>query len=501
MIGPAELRNAFYYNENKCSQGNAVCLYAHLFPNDAALLGEREKIMRLRLRAALHPTAQKSILHISLNFHPSEKIENENLLLIVKEYMELIGYAEQPYLVYRHFDAGHPHVHVVASLIQSDGIRKKTQFIGRDISKPATRYLERKYGLVQAEKKDEVFSMILHPVDLDKVRYGELPTKSAISKVVRAVVKHYNFTSLPELNAVLNQFNVVADRGAVGSKMFEKKGLQYSLMTPEGKKKGVPIKASSIFGKPTLHHLEQLFVLNKSSRNDLKGRIRWIVRDILQEKPDIETFLSKMADEHIKVILRQNEDGFVYGMTFVDNVSLAVFNGRELGKSYSASGILGQLSMSDNHPSFCYNRTKSQAILRVINFKSGFKNVLKTLAMKGIGVIAEMGTDGQMQYKMGHIKSHPTHFWRCDNETEKYFRASGLHERNSEGILKGFQQLYPERAFVDDGQDYFPPPERVEAIIKAALDAFFAYSEEPYEHVSRELMQEAKRKKRKRKRL
>jgi hypothetical protein len=38
--------------------------------------------------------------------------------------------------------------------------------------------------------------------------------------------------------------------------------------------------------------------------------------------------------------LRQNKDGIIYGITYIDHQTKSVFNGSDLGKSYSAKMIL-----------------------------------------------------------------------------------------------------------------------------------------------------------------
>lgn len=40
------------------------------------------------------------------------------------------------------------------------------------------------------------------------------------------------------------------------------------------------------------------------------------------------------------MVLRQNADGVIYGITYVDHVKKTVFNGSDLGKTYSAKAIL-----------------------------------------------------------------------------------------------------------------------------------------------------------------
>jgi hypothetical protein len=64
------------------------------------------------------------------------------------------------------------------------------------------------------------------------------------------------FTSLAEFNAILQQFNVVTDRGAGNTLMREKGGLIYSLISENGEQMGIPIKASAIYNKPTLASLQ-----------------------------------------------------------------------------------------------------------------------------------------------------------------------------------------------------------------------------------------------------
>ncbi|RZK64867.1 MAG: hypothetical protein EOO92_26990 [Pedobacter sp.] len=67
------------------------------------------------------------------------------------------------------------------------------------------------------------------------MQYGEKPTKQAIYNVIAPVIRSYTFTSLAELNAILAQYNVVADRGQEGTAMFEKRGLVYSVLNDDGR--------------------------------------------------------------------------------------------------------------------------------------------------------------------------------------------------------------------------------------------------------------------------
>lgn len=101
--------------------GKAECLYAHNFLKEANALNFYEKLERFQALIYLNKRATTNTIHISLNFGVNEKIEKEILKEIATVYMDKIGFGQQPYLVYQHSDAGHPHIHIVSTNIQKDG--------------------------------------------------------------------------------------------------------------------------------------------------------------------------------------------------------------------------------------------------------------------------------------------------------------------------------------------------------------------------------------------
>jgi hypothetical protein len=58
--------------------------------------------------------------------------------------------------------------------------------------------------------------------------------------------------------------------------------------------------------------------------------------------------IRELGKEQIRTIIRQNQEGFIYGMTFVDFKTKSVFNGSDLGKGYSAKGILDRCWVSES---------------------------------------------------------------------------------------------------------------------------------------------------------
>src|SRR6266498_1042882 len=152
---PKSIEAALNYNEKKVQNGTAECLHAGNYLNDVEKMNFYEKLNGFEMNNMLNKRASTKTLHVSLNFDPSEKLSNDKLKEIAALYMNKIGFGEQPYLVYQHFDAGHPHVHIVSTTIRSDGTRINTHNIGRNQSEKARKEIEQMYKLVRAEIKSK----------------------------------------------------------------------------------------------------------------------------------------------------------------------------------------------------------------------------------------------------------------------------------------------------------------------------------------------------------
>ena len=151
---------------------------------------------------------------------------------------------------------------------------------------------------------------------------------------------NYNFTSLPEFNAALKQFNIIADRGAEESFTFRKGGLLYRVLDKQGNKIGVPLKASALPGKPILKELDKKFAANKLKREIPNLALKKTLDDVLAYHPvDLKKLIDALAQNQVVTVLRQNAEGRIYGITYVDNKNRSVFNGSEIGKPYSIAGL------------------------------------------------------------------------------------------------------------------------------------------------------------------
>lgn len=343
---PHSLQRALNYNEKKVQKGQAECIHAENYLLNPDQMNFYEKMERLQNLISRNERAKKSnTLHISLNFDPSEKLKMDKLISIAKVYMDKIGFAEQPYLVYQHNDAGHPHIHILTTNIQADGKRIDTYNIGRNQSEAARKEMENKFGLVRAQQKKQLQSPDVKPLQAQKVQYGKSETRRSITNVLDTVLPNFKFTSLAELNAILKQYNVVADRGLETSKMYQSNGLVYRLLDEKGNKIGVPIKSSLIYNKPTLKNLEKRFEENEVVRQPDKKKLKLSIDWILSNKPqNLEQLIAALRSEGIQTVLRKNKDGRTYGITFIDYRTKSVFNGSDVGKQYSINILQQKLT-------------------------------------------------------------------------------------------------------------------------------------------------------------
>ncbi|WP_343591323.1 relaxase/mobilization nuclease domain-containing protein [Flavobacterium sp.] len=336
------IRSIFNYNENKVSLGKAECIGEGNYPIDLADLTLDSKLKTLLKQLELNKNVTRNSVHISLNFDQSEKeFSNEKLMEIAQVYMDKIGFGSQPYLVYRHYDAAHPHIHIVSIKVKSDGKRIDMQNIGKNQSENARREIEKDFNLIPAESKKISNDAKQITSAIQKIQYGDSDSKKAISGVLNYVIPNYKFTTIGELNAVLNLYNISAERGLEGSKMYQHKGLMYQILDEQKKPIGVPIKASSFYLKPTLKNLELRFEANKKMRVPHMKRIKNCIdfAFLKNKRISLEKLDQILSSEGINMVMRKNSEGLLYGITYIDHTSKCIFNGSTLGSSYAAKAI------------------------------------------------------------------------------------------------------------------------------------------------------------------
>lgn len=289
---------------------------------------------------------EKHTLHISLNPDPKDKLSDDNFRDMAEYYMLEMGYSEQPFAVFKHTDIDRSHIHIVSVCVDQEGKKISDKF-EKMRSMKVCRFLEMTYGLIPAtdreqNEKDKVF----RPVDY---RAGDV--KSQIASVVRHLPDFYQYQTLGEYNALLSLFNVTAEKveGELHGKI--KKGLLYIPLNEKGEKSGHPLK-SSLFGKNAgLAALELYFAKCRTNLKDHPGRqtLKAAAAIALHTTSDEQTFKKQLIDQGINIVVRRNDAGRIYGVTFIDHNSKAVWNGSRLAKELSANTFNDYWNNKINH--------------------------------------------------------------------------------------------------------------------------------------------------------
>jgi hypothetical protein len=336
------IQGVIRYNESKRDQSVAKLIGSQGFSKGVEDLSSNQLAKRFEGLTSLNWRTNTNAVHISLNFSPEEKLSEEQLIAISKDYLLKIGFGNQPCLIYQHQDAGHPHVHLVTVNIDREGKRIETHNLGKTKSEKARKEIEKDYGLIPAEKQKRIGPSLQ---ELGKLSYGKETSKSSINTVLNHVWNNYVFSSLGEYNAILSGFGVTAYRGEKDSMRYQRGGLVYHTLGEDGKRMGVPIKASSFYLKPTLKKLESKFSRDLSKKKELSREVEARVSRILSGSKTLEEYGEKLKKSGIKLVLNRTKQGQIYGVTYVDHLHRVGIKGSDLGKDYGANALASRFGL------------------------------------------------------------------------------------------------------------------------------------------------------------
>jgi len=334
------MSNALRYNQDKLKEGRAEFLMAENFLQESDHLNRQNIKDRFRERTSLNAGTLNNVVRISLNFDPAEKISDEKMRILVTRYMQGMGMEQQPFLVYRHYDTAHPHLHIVTTNIRADGSRIETNRPTLYNSHRITRQLENEFSLQRNNRANPGEKEKFNVQQAQRISYSESGLKHSISNVLNTVIDHYKYTSLPELNAILQLYKVKASRGRETSRLYQHRGLIYHALAENGKPIGKAIKASAFFLKPTLNNLEEKFALNRSLRQEQRERLTTAIDWTMAGRaPDWQEFKNALEKDNISVVVQEEKKGDPESIYFVDHQAKAVFSGEGLGDPYSYHAI------------------------------------------------------------------------------------------------------------------------------------------------------------------
>jgi hypothetical protein len=329
------LFGAISYNKLKVDDENGRVLFArHIIEQANGTYQIPDILHSFEPYLSANKRTEKPVIHISLNPNPKDKVTDENFIEMAQKYMDELGFGEQPYIVFKHTDIEREHIHIVSVRVKADGSCISDAYEKRR-SMEICRKLEQEFNLTPADKQERQ-----NVLPLQKVYYSRGNVKRQVANAVHELAKSYHFQSFGEYRALLSLFNLTAEEVKGEHKGKPYNGLVYSVLNEKGEKVGNPFK-SSLFGKSVgydalqkrMEKEKQTWKTDKPTKNRLRADILITITESKKRK----NFEKNLLKKGISVVFRENEQGRIYGVTFIDHQSMTVLNGSRLGKEFSAN--------------------------------------------------------------------------------------------------------------------------------------------------------------------
>ncbi len=363
----SSLFGAIKYNADKVNEGKGQLLDTNKIFNDgtgkvdiAQALHDFGRHMPNQMRT------EKPVIHISLNPHPDDRLTDKELTEMAHEYMQRMGYGDQPYIIVKHEDIDRHHLHIVSVRVDEQGKRINSDFTHKR-SLAIIQDFERRYNLHKGEKRENRQQNPLHPVNPDT---GDI--KKQVGNTIKAVFSTYQFQTIGELRALLSLYNLTVDEVRGNAKGEDYNGLIYSVIDANGEKDAVkreqselahsaerehprrvnPVKVgnpfkSSLFGKSVGYEaLQKKAAASKQRIKDksLAEPTKKALEYALRRTYDMDELQQMLKAKGIDCVFRYTDEGRLYGATFIDHRTHCVLNGSRMGKDLSANALESHFS-------------------------------------------------------------------------------------------------------------------------------------------------------------
>ena len=202
------LYGALAYNGLKVNEGEGKLLAVNkVFDDGSGRVDIARAVEDFRRYMPENVRTRNKVIHISLNPHPDDRLTDMEMEQLAREYLEKLGYGDQPFLIFKH----------------------------EDINR------QRKYGLHPADRRQH-----RHDNPLRKVDVSQGDVKRQVANTAKAVMAAYKFQTMGEYRALLSLYNVTVEeaRGNVDGREYH--GLVYAATDDAGNRVGNPFKASRI---------------------------------------------------------------------------------------------------------------------------------------------------------------------------------------------------------------------------------------------------------------
>ncbi len=329
------------YNQQKIDKGEGRVIGKNMIANTAP-----KQIDRNLKMLSSYGNVKNPVFHASLSFSPNDKLKLTDGLMrkIGDEYMDKMGYGKQPYVIYRHTDTAHPHIHILSTKVDIETQMRIKDSFNYYQSVEVTMKLEEKYNLTAALKQTK-----LHKAIRDAVQ-------AAINK---------GPINYKQLNQALKRVGSPHQVRTAG------KGIVYYKVDEVGKRnsktwKGSDFKQVRIDKKG----LGEAFRMNKYYRGYVKDSVDSVLKS--DKKLSLTQFEQGLIKHGISPKYATNSGG-VYGVTF--NYQEKELKASDVDKGLSWNNLKEKLDI----PSYIHEREQFKDSIskgHFINTKFNGKNMI-----------------------------------------------------------------------------------------------------------------------------
>lgn len=278
--------------------------------------------------------------HCCFSFPNNIEMEIELVNNMIDEYMEKMGYGEQPYCVFEHTDKSHHHFHIVSTRVSVNDYKKIPHAFEKRKSNALREKLIIKYEL-----------NILYRQNLGKEQFRKRDGAAIdISNKIKDVMREFTPKTIQELSEHLAQVDIGVQEGS--------KGVFFYYLHERRR----------AIGSSSLQVFEDASLRKQLNNNKLlaKNRLKKIVKEyIIHVNNGKDENLEKFMKPHNVSVKYSRNSGGVYGVSFeFERVS---FKGSEIGLSINTiKNLLQAKKMSVNNVSHNKDMIES-ALMKIAN--------------------------------------------------------------------------------------------------------------------------------------
>jgi len=202
-------------------------------------------IQDFELQHQLRPSKKQACFHSILSFYPGENPGDKIMAEIAKKYLAEIGITNTQYVITKHTDKAHLHIHIIANMVDNNGNTIKDNWIGYR-GKQAAQQLTQEYKLIPALEKDLALTNLQALNVTESKRYT----------IYAAITEHLPACrNMEELEARLLKLGIETQY-KFKSETNEKQGVSFKIGEDR-------FKGSKVDRKFSLGNLERTFALQQ----------------------------------------------------------------------------------------------------------------------------------------------------------------------------------------------------------------------------------------------